>query len=286
VPAYWYFSVPADDAGVSPPLGFDDHLKYLPDDCDMIRSMRLDKIVYSKRLVAMQLQRPTIMTPRQRTGGAAQVGLAPEEVIRLTEGSSPSETVLIATASRPVTLREVIPKTQGPCVERQVRDCALAENPQSGAGYCIAEDGRIVIVGKADTLRKILDRNGPPQLGPAVRSALDAANPSAYEFQACDFKRYESHYGLLDPYAIEPKPATVQALTSHVGWASPRKATHTAVLHCPDEPSAEAARATIEEQYRSAFRNLPENPALRQTMSREGSRVIIKREVTVEYLLQ
>jgi hypothetical protein len=175
------------------PSGLGDEVKYLPDHCQTIVSVRPDQILGSDAY--KDIKREIAAADKSSSDWEKDVeeatGIAPSNVQQVVIGvaatdSSVPDAIFIVKTNQPVAVDDIKSKKKGITPqETKVRDITVYD--VYGTGWCVPETKRVVF-GKAETLKKILERNKSAELSDGLRIALKYADFSKAVTMAMDSK--------------------------------------------------------------------------------------------------
>ncbi len=166
--AWWYFS--SSSAG--------EDLKYMPNNCQMIASIRNDQIVQS---VAFRELRNAIpeLEKNQFSDLRREIGIAVEDIERvfLGIGSSEKEVVMVVRSKKPIELQEILSKvSNGNYSQSKVGKYVVhsSQNP-ANPSFCVLEKSRLLI-GHKDTIHSVLLRDKKPDFTKNMEAAMNCVD--------------------------------------------------------------------------------------------------------------
>jgi hypothetical protein len=154
-----------------------DPLMFLPDNCQMLVTVRLKEVEDSPLIQKLKLANPQINqqldASTKEFAALAKAGI--EQVYIATDSLTSQESgvaILRTRDSVPVAeLKESVSKTgTGPVTDTKVGSYTMHE--QGTKAYCVA-DSRTVVFGTGQILRKILERNRKPEIPAALQQVMD-----------------------------------------------------------------------------------------------------------------
>ncbi|MBI5757589.1 MAG: hypothetical protein HZA46_03615 [Planctomycetales bacterium] len=154
-----------------------DPLMYLPDNCQMLVTIKMKEVEDSPLVQKMKLANPQINqqldVSTKEFGSLTKAGIEQLYIATDSFASQASGVAILRTRdSVPVVeLKESLGKTgTGPVTDTKVGSYTMHE--QGTKAYCVA-DSRTVVFGTGQILRKILERNRKPEIPAALQQVMD-----------------------------------------------------------------------------------------------------------------
>lgn len=168
--------------------GLGDEVKYLPNNCQMIVAVRPEPILNSDAYKNIKKEVPT-WEPEKDIEQLAGIPVSnmQQVIIGVSAGADNNQdAVFVIKTVKTVSADDIKSKKTGITPqETKVRDITLYE--VFGQAWCLP-DSKTVLIGKGDTLKKVLERDKPAELSDGLRGALKDADFSKSLTMAMDSK--------------------------------------------------------------------------------------------------
>lgn len=244
--------------------GVGDGMKFLPANCQIIVSFRMDEIMSSDLYRDFEKQFADMVKQQG-------MALAPADVSRVLVGSNPHnrESVVIVMTKKAMTAEEILAnlKSQTHKTEKvgsytlyqfdkpnpfdhvvdgippavPVEANPPVEMPLRQA-FCVV-DAKLVILGETVTLRAVLQRDKAPELSAGMKAVMkhaDFSKPIALAFHVKDTLAANNPGFEVDPFGVQKNISKVEGVAVNVSLRS--DVTINATVLCQDTQSAEDVR--------------------------------------------
>jgi hypothetical protein len=167
-----------------------DDLKYMPDNTQVITTARVDQLLSSSAWQDLKKEIPEIdaVFEKQALPGAPGE-LKPGDVAQVTGGATldGKEAIIVVHAKKEFTPDEIKKSVPGGSVDEVKTPSGFTIYDAKGQGYFISDkDKKVLVQGKTEVLRKVLERNGKPALSDGMQAALKLADfSSSMAFAVC-----------------------------------------------------------------------------------------------------
>jgi hypothetical protein len=185
VVAWWYFSTSAS--------GVAEAQKYLPDNCQFLVSLRMDRIEASKAYKDLKDAFPNL-SQAEANGRYPVLRRAGADLTVMGGASLATPDFVTVTKTRkPITANDLLADNKGSAYkEVKVGRYTLYQGAQDA--FCLP-DGRTVVIGQPDTLRRALERGKAAPLSPGLQAAMNHTDFSKTAAWAVSFKESRPQQG-------------------------------------------------------------------------------------------
>jgi hypothetical protein len=172
------------------PSGLGDEILYLPNNCQTVVSVRPEQILNSDTYKDIKKELASDSDPEKNLEQLSGISLSNMQQVVIgmaatADGGQP-DVVFVVKTVKPVSADDIKGKKMGMTPqETKVRDITVYE--VLGISWCLPES-KLVVIGKSDTLKKILERNKSAELSEGLRAALKYADFSKSITMAVDSK--------------------------------------------------------------------------------------------------
>jgi len=176
------------------PNGVGANVRYLPDNSQMVMSIKVEELFNSKAYKQIKDEFPKLekdMETESDFGFA--LGDISSVLIGGSESGGKSEVVVAIQTNKPVKADDLQAKIKGNKFTKEaVGDYAMYTRGTSA--FCVAES-KVVLLGEPDTLRKVLKRDGKPNFSEGMKAAIKEADFSKTIAVAVNVKELMSQSG-------------------------------------------------------------------------------------------
>jgi hypothetical protein len=172
VGVWWYMSSPISE-----------ELTYMPSNCEVLASIRLDQLLDSKAYKQVEQEVPMLKQAVAAGEAEKEIGLKLSNVERIVVGGhlgGGDQPVVAVRTKQPVKAEDLVGKIKGKSFTgSKVGSYTLYETPGGdGNAFCVAKS-KLVLFGPASSLRSVLQRNKKPDLSPKLNAAVKEADFSS-----------------------------------------------------------------------------------------------------------
>jgi predicted Zn finger-like uncharacterized protein len=252
-----YFKPPASSSSDAPSPTASD-LVFLPDDCQVLASVNVPKLLESKSYKSLEKEGVGL-----DDGEIAMVrrliGVAPDEIERLTFGANFDELIewtLIVRARKPIRIDELKRgDDEGKPKERTAGKQTIYERSKEQAFF--VADEKTVVLGPTEALERVLKRSGPTKLAAGLEAALPPLNDTWAVWVGVDVSVLKSKQ-LPVPAASIPGADEIAKQIKAVVVESPsdKPLNFQVVVRCKDDATAKA----LSDQFNLQLRAVPPIP--------------------------
>ena len=163
--AWWYFF-----SG-----GIDDDLKFMPNNCRMVASIRLDQLMKSDVFQELKREVPDVSRAMSDADKSKELGLGVDDIDQIVVGvgTGPKDFIAVVHTKKAVTAAEL--RSKDPNVkytESKVGKYLLLE-PQDAfsPAFCVV-DSKCILVGDKAAMRSVLSRDKKPEFSTNLQAAI------------------------------------------------------------------------------------------------------------------
>lgn len=171
------------------PSGLGDEVRYLPDNCQMVASLRPEQILNSDAVKEIKKEIPGDPEKDvEKFTGLALSNMRQVVIGMSTRSDGSNDSVMVIKTIKPVSADEIKAKQPGG-TPQESKVGAVTIYETLFVSWCHPDNQTIVIaVGKSDALKKVLERNKAAELSDGLREALKHADFSKSITLAVDSK--------------------------------------------------------------------------------------------------
>lgn len=226
-------------------------MKFLPNNPNFVVSVKVDDLMASDSWKELEKTMPNFKKGTEDM--EKETGLTPAAIAHVLmggQGEGKEEPVVVVRTKKQVTASDLLAKIKnGKYTEVKVNKYAMQQGEQSSyskiapKAFCVV-DAKLVVYGRADTLRAILERDKKPELSSGLQTALketDLTKPIAFAVDFKDIMAKANRRPSKDP--LSQGMGMVEALAGQATF-NPDRITATAL--CKDAEAADNLRKLIE----------------------------------------
>jgi hypothetical protein len=237
--------------------------KYLPENCEFVFVVDMEQVLASDAWSQLKKEVPEV---EKGVSDDKDDGIAATDIARLTYGGRLGENsdggVFVVKTKKKVNASEISRKKGKGKEEKQTKVKDYTIYGEGGSAFCVVEDD-VMVVGRVEALRKILERNGKASYSDGLKKAMKQVSFSKSAAAAIDLKAIpaDRRKGLLAIPGMREVGKIVEkaeAATFQVSVKSEIEAVGT--VQFPTDGDADEARKLVEAAV-VAVKNLDATPA-------------------------
>ncbi len=244
--------------------GVTDELKFMPDNCQMLAAIQMDELLQSGAFKELRREIPEIEQALTQDKNN-ELGLGMDDIEKIVFGNSSvnaNEMITVVRTKKPVSAQDMRTNRKGTTyTEVKVGKYLLHEPADANSPAFCVPDKKVVIVGRTEALRTILQRDKKPVFPEGLQMAMKQADFSKTIAFALDLKAGQSKPGAPGAMPMMgPNPMFQNGLDKADGLAIQAKIGSEVRLDvtvlCRDSKSAEDLHKQIDTAL-GLLKNLP-----------------------------